>query len=186
MEDERIIGLYFERSEEAIAETARKYGRFCHSISYHILQNHEDAEECVNDAFMGAWKAIPPAHPACLQAFLGKITRNLSINRLKERKARKRGGGQVDLVLSELEECIPAPDNVEQMMVGKSVAESISRYLYSLTEEKRNVFIRRYWYLYSIGEIAGQYGMSENKVALMLLRMRKGLRNHLEKEGIML
>ncbi len=186
MKDHEIIDLYWERNETAIARTSEKYGGYCHSISYNILNNDKDAEECVNDTWMGAWKSMPPQRPNNLATYLGKITRNLSINRLKQYTTEKRGGTQTDLALAELENCIPSSATVEQIVEENAVVDAINRFLYSQPEQKRNIFIRRYWYLYSIRDIAGVYEMSESKVASMLFRMRSELKTHLEKEGISL
>lgn len=186
MKDREIIDLYWERKETAISATAEKYGKYCHSISYNILHNHEDAEECVNDTYLGAWKSIPPQRPECLSAYLGKITRNFSLNYFKQYTAEKRGGGQTEAVLSELEDCIPAETDVEQAIDEMILVKSINRFLREQPEQKRNIFIRRYWYLCPIRDIAENYGMSESKVASLLFRMRNKLKTHLEKEGITL
>lgn len=186
MNDNKIIDLYWQRSESAILETDKKYGRYCHTIAYNILYNDEDAEECVNDTYMRTWKSIPPQRPECLSAFLGKITRNLSIDRYRKSERKKRSGIQVELVLSELEDCIYSKNGIEEMMKEKFLVQCINQFLYRLPEKKRNIFIRRYWYLYPIAQIAKQYSMSENKVTLMLFRMRKDLKFYLEEEGITL
>ncbi|MCI8465350.1 MAG: sigma-70 family RNA polymerase sigma factor [Lachnospiraceae bacterium] len=186
MKDQEIVDLYWERSEAAIQETSEKYGRFCHTISYHILHNKEDAEECVNDTWYNAWKSMPPKRPNRLSAYLGKITRNLSINRFKTYSAQKRGFGQTTLVLSELADCIPAAGGVEETMEERVLVDAIEMFLYGLTEQKRNIFIRRYWYLASVKEIAGIYSMSESRLTSMLFRMRQKLKEHLEQEGIVL
>ena len=183
MRDYEIVDLYWKRSEAAIAETSAKYGSYCHAISYNILNNDEDAEECVNDTWLGAWNSMPPQRPNRLAVYLGKITRNFSLNRYKQYAAEKRGGGQTELALAELEDCIPASATVEQMVEEKALVEAINRFLYTQPEQKRNIFIRRYWYLYSIRDIASAYGMSESKVASLLFRMRNELKKHLEKEG---
>lgn len=184
MKDDEIITLYWERDEKAISATAARYGSYCHSISYNILHNTEDAQECVNDTWLGAWKSMPPHRPNRLSVYLGKITRNLSLNRLKHYTAEKRGLGQAELALSELEECIPAGSDVEQAVEEMALTQSINRFLYAQPRQKRNIFIRRYWYLYPIRDIAQAYGMSESKVASMLFRMRNELKSHLEKEDI--
>lgn len=186
MRDHEIVDLYWKRSETAITATSAKYGSYCHTISYNILNNEEDAEECVNDTWLGAWKSMPPQRPNRLAAYLGKITRNLSINRYKQYTAERRGGGQTELALAELEDCVPASTMVEQVVEEKTLVDAINRFLYAQPEQKRNIFIRRYWYLYSIRDIASVYGMSESKVASLLFRMRNELKNHLEKEGIAL
>lgn len=186
MKDIEIIDLYWERDESAIAATAEKYGNYCHTIAYNILRSNRDAEECTNDTYLGAWNSIPPSRPNRLSIYLGKITRNLALNRYKRYAAEKRGCGQVELVLSELEACIPANTSVEQAAEEKELAAAIEHFLYSKPKLNRNIFVRRYWHLYSIKDIAEAYGISESKAASMLFRMRNELKTYLEKEGIML
>lgn len=186
MKDSDIINLYWEREEKAIAATAEKYGSYCYSIAYNILYNHEDAEECVNNTYLGAWDSMPPHRPDCLSVWLGKITRNISLNRYKQYHTKKRGCGQAELVLTELEECIPSQENVEQVVDEMVFVEAINRFLYAQPEQKRNIFIRRYWYLSPIRDIAKVYGMSESKAASLLFRMRNKLKAYLEKEEILL
>lgn len=186
MKDEEIIALYWERDESAISATAEKYGSYCRSISYNILHNNEDAQECVNDTWLGAWNSIPPHRPGCLATYLGKIARNFSLNRYKQYNTEKRGQGQTGLALSELEDCIPAENNVEQIIEEMALTKSINLFLHAQPRQKRNIFILRYWYLHSIRDIAMAYGMSESKVASLLFRMRNALKAHLEKEGITL
>lgn len=184
MEDRQIVDLYWARSEAAISETAAKYGKYCYSISFRILHSREDSEECVNDAYLSAWKAIPPRRPDKLAAFLGKITRNLSLNKWERYNAEKRGAGQVPLALDELRECVPAPGGGERIVDDLALAEALDRFLGALSEESRKLFMRRYWYLSPIKEIAADYSMSESKVKMSLLRAREQLRQSLEKEGI--
>lgn len=186
MNDKEIIDLYWERNEAAIAATAEQYGSYCHAISYNILHSNEDAEECVNDTYLRAWKSLPPQHPDRLSTYLGKITRNLSLDRFKQYNAEKRGRGQAALMLSELDDCIPAEKDVEQSVDEMVLVEALNQFLYAQPERKRNIFIRRYWYLYPIRDIAENYGMSESKTASLLFRMRNELKEHLEKEGIIL
>lgn len=186
MDDRQIVDLYWERSETAISETSKKYGKYCHYIAHNILHNYEDCEECVNDTYMKAWDAIPPQRPNRLSAFLGKITHNLSLNRLEKNTARKRGAGQAALVLEELEECIPASGHVEQIVDDIVLAEIINSFLASLTPETRKFFVRRYWYLSPVREIACDYAVSESKVKMILMRTRNKLKKVLEKEGISL
>lgn len=186
MEDSKIIDLYWERAETAITETAKKYGRYCHFISYQILYNNQDAEECVNDTYFRAWKAMPPQRPNRLSIFLGKITRNLAIDKYRQYTAEKRGIGQTELVLSELDDCIPAQQNTEQQSEEILLVGAIDAFLADLSAKNRIIFVRRYWYLISIKEIAEQYGMSESKVKSTLFRLRNRLRIYLEKEGIVL
>lgn len=184
MEEKEIIELYWLRSERAIEETARKYGRFCHSIAYNILSNQEDSEECVNDTYLHAWNAIPPRRPNKFSAFLGKITRNLALKRYEKYTAAKRGGGQVPLALEELTECIPAPDSMERRMDDRMLAETLNRFLAGLSPETRRIFLDRYWKLDSINEIAMELGIGESKVKMSLMRTRGKLRSFLEQEGI--
>lgn len=186
MDDKRIIELYNERSESAISETAKKYGKYCYTIAYHILYDKEDSEECVNDTYLRTWEAIPPQYPDKLSAFLGKITRNLALNKYKYYVREKRGKGQTTLVLDELQECVPATNNTEQTVEEMLLVEVINRFLYDLPKEKRTMFLRRYWYLSSIQEIAEDFGFSESKVKMTLLRIRNKLKQVLEKEGVVL
>ena len=151
-----------------------------------ILRNKEDAEECANDTYLGAWNSIPPQRPSRLSIYLGKITRNLALNRYKRYTAEKRGHGQVVLALSELEACVPSETTVEQTIEENELAAAIDRFLYAKPKLNRNIFVRRYYHLYAIRDIADAYGMSESKVTSLLFRMRNELRRFLEKEGIML
>lgn len=184
MEDEHIIELYFARSEAAIVETSAKYGAFFRGISRNILNSEQDAEECVNDAYLSAWNSIPPKRPDNLRAYIARIVRNLSLNRWNKLNAAKRGGGEVPLALEELEGCIPAADTVQRETDRAELAGVLNSFLRGLGGEKRDVFLKRYWYLVPVKEIAEQYGMSESKVKSMLLRTRGKLREFLEKEGI--
>ena len=181
-----ILDLYWTRAESAINETAKKYGNYCFAIANNILQNSEDAEECVNCAYLKAWDNIPPQRPGLLNSFLGKITRNLSLNKYKERKTKRRGGGEVALLFSELEDCIPSSDSVETEYEASQVIEIINSCLLSMDSESRIVFVRRYWYADSIQAIATRFRMSESKVKSMLFRTRKALKISLETEGVIL
>ena len=184
MEDHAIIELYWERSEDAISKTAAKYGGYCYAIAYNILSNNEDAEESVNDTWLAAWNTMPPRRPKLLAAFLGKMTRYISLDRWKNRTARKRGGGEVPLVLEELEECISGEDSVEKEYLQKEFAKSLNQFVENLPDTERKVFLCRYWYMDSIEDIAERFGFSESKVASMLHRTRGKLRKMLEQEGI--
>lgn len=186
MKDNELIDLYWSRDEAAITATADTYGNYCYSIAYNILYNNEDAEECVNDTWLNAWKSIPPQRPNRLSTYLGKITRNLSLNRYKLLTAQKRGNGQVELALSELEGCVPAQGNMEQITDEMVLVRAIETFLRAQPRTERNIFIGRYWYLYPIRDLAEAYRMSESKVASLLYRMRNKLKLHLEKEGISL
>jgi len=184
MDDTKIIDLYWSRSERAISETAEKYGTYCHSIAFRILHDHQDSEECVNDTWLGAWRAMPPQRPAVLATFLGRITRNLAINRWKESTAEKRGSGEMTVALEELKECVPAPGGVEGVLEDMALAEALSRFLLSLPQEPQRFFVQRYWYVCPIREIADRSGASPGKVKMSLLRTRRSLRKFLREEGI--
>lgn len=186
MDDNQILDLYWARSESAISETSRKYGKYCHFVAYNILHNPEDSEECVNETWLKAWNSMPPHRPQRLSAFLGKITRNLSLNRYQRYNAEKRGRGRITLALEELQDCIPAAGCVEQVVDDLALADILNRFLASLGTETRKIFMRRYWYLCSVREIAASLHISESKVKMTLFRSRKELRTLLEKEGIVL
>ena len=182
MEDQQIVDLYFARSESAIAETDKKYGRYCHSIAYRILEDHEDAKEIVNDTYLKTWNTIPPNRPDPLKPYVGMISRHLSLDRYEEYHTQKRGG-QVPLVLEELAECIPDSDSGAD--IGESIAlrDALGRFVRSLPEKTQEIFLQRYWYSCSVAEIAEGYGMRENSVTVLLHRTRKKLKAHLQKEG---
>lgn len=182
MDDQQIVELYFARSESAIAETDKKYGRYCHSIAFRILEDHEDAKEIVNDTYLKTWNTIPPNRPDPLKPYVGMICRQISLDRYEEDHAQKRGG-QVPLVLEELAECIPDGDS--RADIGESVAlrDALGRFVRSLPEKTQEIFLQRYWYSCSVAEIAEGYGMRENSVTVLLHRTRKKLKAHLQKEG---
>ena len=184
MDDNMIINLYWERSETAISETANKYGGYCTQIAMNILKNREDSEECVNDTYFKTWNSIPTQRPNILMSFLGRITRNLSLDKYKKRSAQKRGGNEFDLLLSELENCVPSNSNVEAEYEAGATAKIIDSFLYSIDQENRIVFTRRYWYADSIESIANRLGISESKVKSILFRTRNKLKSYLEKEGV--
>lgn len=183
MDDNTIIQLYWDRSEQAIAETDTKYGTYCYSIAYNILTNREDAEESVSDTYMAAWKAMPPRRPSILSSFLGKITRHLSIDRWRSRNAYKRGGGEIILALEELGDCVSGEESAEGVLLRKELAARINRFLDALPEVERSVFLCRYWYVDSIADIAEHFGFTQSKVKTMLSRTREKLKKMLEKEG---
>jgi len=183
MDDKHIVDLYFSRSEEAITQTDKKYGRYCYSIAYNILTNKEDAEESVSDTYMTAWRAIPPRRPSVLSTFLGKITRHISIDRWRERSATKRGGGEVPLALEELKDCISGMQDVEMEYERKEVLKTYVKFLEALPTTERRVFLCRYWYVESIETIADKFGFSQSKVKTMLHRTRVNLRKQFVKEG---
>lgn len=184
MEDSRIVELYWARSESAITETVSKYGKYCYSIAYNILANAEDADESVNDTYLGAWNSIPSHRPSILSSFLGKITRRLSIDKWRKRSADKRGCGEVPLVLEELQDCIPVEHDFEQTTQMSELEEVINRFVVALPKTEQKIFVCRYWYLDSILEISSHFGFSESKVKSVLYRVRKKLLSYLKKEGI--
>ncbi len=184
MEDNQIVDLYWARSEKAISETANKYGHYCYYIANNILHNKEDSEECVNDTYLNAWNAMPDQRPNKLPAFLGRITRNLSLQRWEKYTAGRRGAGQVPLALDELQDCIPETDNTDHIVDDLMLADLLNRFLASLTAEKRIIFMRRYWYFSPVAEIASDLAVSESKVKMSLLRSRNELKLLLMKEGI--
>lgn len=184
MNDAAIVNLYWERSERAIEETAAKYGKYCHAIAYNILYNEEDAKECVNDTYMGAWNSMPPHRPEILSTFLGKITRRISLKKWRYKNAEKRGGGEVTLALEELMECIPAGGQVGERIEAEELSRSISQFLHKLMDTDRRIFVLRYWYLKPVTEISNQFGFSESKVKSILYRVRGRLLEYLKKEGV--
>ena len=183
MEDREIVNLYWERNASAIKETASKYGRYCKAIAKNILGNNEDADECVNDTYLNAWNSIPPSRPHDLSTYLGKITRNLSFDRFRHRHADKRGGGEIELVLEELGECVSGTDSVEQEVEKKELVRIINSFLDTLSQEKCRIFLCRYWYALPVSEIAVRFGMSEGNVSVTLHRIRSKLKTYLKERG---
>lgn len=186
MEDTLIVEMYLRKEENAITQTAEKYGSRLRRLSYDIVEDMQTAEECENDTYLSAWNAIPPHEPRkYLYAFLARITRNLSLNCCRSRNRLKRNGHIVELS-KEMEQCIPAPDDTPCRIEGEELLVTINVFLGRLPEISRNVFLRRYWYLDSIASISVRFGFTESKVKTMLLRTRKYLRQYLEKEGYVL
>lgn len=183
MEDSRIVALYWSRSEEAILQTQQKYGPYCRTVAWNILADAEDAEECVNDTWLRAWNAMPPHRPSRLSVFLGKLTRNLALNRWEARRAQKRGGGRIETALEELEQCLPAAGDPQTALEHQALTDSLNRFLASLSPDRRHLFLARYWYLCPIEELAKRRGTSKSQVTSLLFRLRNQLRLHLEKEG---
>lgn len=184
MEDSQIIELFFARDQQAIKELDAKYGGVCHKLSYQILQNPLDVEECVNDAYLGTWNNIPPERPNPLLTFLCRIVRNLSIKRYHANTAIKRNS-RYDVALSEVEQDIMAPDTVEDEAEVKALARLIEMFLDSLSTENRVIFMRRYWFSDSYEDIALRVGLSEKNVSVRLSRLRRQLRAYLTKEGVL-
>lgn len=185
MEDAKIIDLYWQRNEDAIAETDNKYGAYCHTISYNILKTHEDAEECVSDTYRHAWESIPPERPGKFKIWLGVVVRNIALDLFRKNHAQKRYD-DFSALLSELDDCVPSSENVEQIADAKALSECINSWLAKLSPEDRKIFLRRYWYGEAVSTIAKSKGVSANAMTQKLYRMRGTLKSYLEKEGIMI
>ena len=184
MEDKEIVDLYWQRSDLAISETNRKYGRYCHTIAYNICGLDEDAEECVNDTWLRAWNLMPDRRPTVLSAFLGRITRNFAINLIKAKNRLKRGGGEAVLALDELEECIPGGTNPEHVLEEKELEKAIGKFVSELSQTEKTIFVLRYWYVASVEEIAEKLGFKKKKIKSSLFRTRGKLRACLQEEGL--
>lgn len=184
MEDLTIVQLYLDRDERAIPATAEKYGRYCMTIAKNILNNSEDAEECVNDTYLNTWNSIPPNRPERLSAYLGKIVRNLSFNRYKKDRAEKRGAGQTGPVLDELSELVAGGSTPEEEWDRKLLVQTLNAFLAKLPSEKRTMFVRRYWYADSVKDIARRFAMTEDNVSVILSRLRAKLRVALKESGV--
>ncbi len=182
MDDKTIVKLYWERSETAIEETAKQYGKYCYAVAFRILGNAQDAEECVNDTYADAWNAMPPHKPNRLATFLGKLTRNIALNRYYYNRAEKRTP-QTELILHEVEEFVPQA-GISEITDEILLKDAINRFLRSLPKQARIIFVRRYWYMSSVKEIATDLGLSESNVKVTLLRTRNQFKAYLEKEGI--
>ena len=185
VDDNTIVELFFARSEQAVRELDEKYGKLCRSLSNNILHSREDAEECVNDAYLGVWNAVPPARPDPLAAFLCRIVRNLSLARYHAGAAAKRGGGSYAAALEELEECLASPQTVEKELEEQELVRLIEGFLDALSREDRALFLRRFWFSDSYGAIAARTGLTEKNVSVRLSRVRKRLRRYLEERGVL-
>lgn len=183
MKDEEIVALYFARDEQAVARTDEKYGGYCFTLANRILCNESDAEETVSDTYMRAWQSIPPTKPKVLRLFLAKITRNLAFSRWRSESAQKRGGGEVPLVLEELEECIGSDADVSARLEAKELTRTIAAFLDTQSQKEQNVFLRRYFFVEDTGEIAQRYHMTPEAVLKSLSRTRKKLKAYLIQEG---
>lgn len=184
MDDEKILDLFFARDEIALEHTANKYGAYCRAVAQGILHDREDASECVNDTYLRVWEAIPPARPGMFRVYLGKITRNLALDKHRRRSAAKRGGDTVTILYGELSECIPGGNNIEAETEADHITAAIDASLRTMSKEARLVFMRRYWHADSLEAIANRYHISVGKVKSMLFRARKKLRADLEGEGV--
>ena len=183
MEDLQIVELYWNRDEDAIAQSQQKYGNYCYSIAYNILHNSEDAQESLNDTWLAAWDSIPPQRPRRMEVYLGRITRNLALNRVKSLTAQKRGGGQAEAVLEELRECLPGGD-MDEHLDELVLRDAINKFLRGQLSRNRAIFLRRYWAMERVEDIAMDLGLRRGQTATILYRMRRELIKHLEKEGI--
>lgn len=183
MEDEEILDLYFARDERAVVETDRKYGGYCFTLANSILNNEQDAEETISDTYLKAWHSIPPKRPAIFKMFLAKITRNLSFTRWRSNTARKRGGGEMELVLEELSGCLAAPGGVEDALQARELAQAIRAFLDTLPSREQDIFLRRYFFVEESGSIAQRYGMKPATVLRTLSRTREKLKKYLTQEG---
>lgn len=186
MEDEQIVTLYWERNEQAISETEKKYDRYLQKIAHNILNNAEDSRESVNDTYLAAWNSMPPHRPSILSAYLAKLTRRISIDRFRYRTRDKRMASEYALSLSELSDCVSGGNTTEEILNAKLLADAIGVYLRLQSREVQTAFLGRYYFLDPVKEIAAYLGMSESKVKSLLYRTRLGLKEYLEKEGFCL
>ena len=185
MEDNQIIELYFRRDESALTETAKKYGTFCLCIAMNVLNVKEDAEECVNDTYHTAWNQIPPTKPDSFKAFLGRIVRNFAISKYRALHAKKRFSG-LEVMLSELGDCVPGAESIEQEIEAKELSTYINTWLAGLKQEDRVLFVRRYWYGEEVRELAKKCGVSATQMTQRMLRLRRKLKSFLEEKGVVL
>lgn len=183
MEDLQIITLYFDRDERALAETAQKYGRYCFTVASNVLDSKEDAEECVNDTYLAAWRSIPPTRPGCLRLFLAKITRNLAFNKYRAAHREKRGFGELALALSEMDEFLVGTAEIEEEARLAALKEALHRFLQGLSQRERGMFLRRYFFVEDTATIARRYGEQDANVRKILSRTRQKLKSFLQKEG---
>ncbi len=184
MKDSEIVDLYWQRSERAIQETDHKYGRYCAHIAFAVCSDRLDAEECVNDTWLRAWNAMPTERPSVLSTFLGRITRNLAINRFEKRTRQKRGGGETPLALDELAECVPSDADPGREIELRELQEAIRRFVEGLQDTEQKVFVARYWYLASVEEISRRLGWTQSRTKSLLFRLRKRLRAFLKEEAL--
>ena len=185
MDDTSIVKLLWDRCEQALKELAAKYGRFCHKIALNILGSSEDAEECVNDTYLSVWNSIPPQRPSVLPPYVGRITKNHALNMYNKKHAEKRGGSNLTLVFEELDEVIAGYESADSALYRRELLSVISEFLEVLPEDKRKIFVRRYWYADSVKDIAARMHMTENNVSVSLNRMRSRLREILQEGGLL-
>ena len=184
MTDKAIVELYWQRDQAAIAESDRKYGRYCFAIARNICGNGGDAEECVNDTRFTSWSLMPDKRPSALQGFFGVIARNAAISLFRKRKREKRGGGQTELALEELGDCVPAASCVEREIELSELERAVDSFLSGLPEDERKLFIARYWFMASIAELTDKFGYSQSKVKTRLYRVRAKLKSYINEEGL--
>lgn len=184
LSDDEIITLFFERNEKALSAVSRKYENYCGTVVRSIIKNPQDAEECLNDTWLKTWESIPPARPKNLGGFLAKIAKNISLNRYEHSRAKKRGGGELPLVLDELSECVADKSDVEKTFEQKVLTDAVNEFLRTLPRDKRDVFVLRYWYCLSVAEIANKTGLSRGSVSVSLTRSRRKLAAYLKKAGL--
>ena len=184
MDDAMIVSLYWDRNEQAIEESELKFGSYCHAIANRILADKADSDESVNDTWLAAWESIPPHRPSVLSAYLGKLTRRISLNKWRDRNRNKRGGGEVALSLEELAECISDHQNVERTIELSELTQVLNSFLATLPAAERDIFVCRYWFFASLREIGEKFNFSESKIKSILFRTRKKLLIYLEKEGL--
>ena len=183
MEDDDIIALYFDRDQNAIAKTKEKYGGYCFSLANRILENKEDSEECVNDILYSAWNSIPPQKPKYFRMFLAKLTRNRALNRIKAGNAKKRGDGEISLIYEELSEFISDGRDIESEIIAKELGHAVNSFVKELPEREGDIFIRRYFFMEAVKDIAEGYGMTTANASMNLGRTRKKLKEYLENNG---
>ncbi len=186
MQDRELIRLFWQRDEQAIALTKTCHGHYLRAVASRILALPEDVDEVENDTYLGLWNSIPPAEPDPLRPYAGTICRRLSINRLKAETSLKRGSGEMRQSLEELEECLPGPEGGDSAAEALELEEIVEAFLKSLGKRERQIFLQRYWYVYSLGEIAACFGISEAAVKMSLYRTREKMRQYLEKEGVVI
>ena len=185
MEDEKIVELYWQRDENAIRQTEQKFGGYCRTVAWHILEDEQDTEECLSDTWLAAWNAMPDKRPARLGVFLGCLTRHAAISRLRAARSRKRGGGETALALDELGEILPGGADPATEAERRLLEEQIENYVNSLSETERRVFLGRYFYGLPVNTIAARLGWTESRTKSLLHRLRVRLQKRLEKEGLL-
>ena len=183
--DKELLALFQARDQKALAETEKRFGGYCYTVAYNILGNAQDAEECVNDTLMRVWEAIPPAQPDDLYAYIAAITRNLARNRYKHLHVQKRGGAESELALDELVQMPASGESVEEQVDARGLGVALNRFLSTLPEKQRIMFVRRYWYGMPVNEVAAEQHLPKGTVTVTLMRIRKKLQSYLQKEGLL-